>query len=154
MRRAFFSRLRERGAQPTIPDCAATTRAGDAAESRGVRKGFRPWGKTSWLTSIDETANYVLPISRQRPRTFPRQRKRDRDRAERVRLVGGPEPSLRDKACAFARQRTIARTRDFTALGIPRSYLALMCAEGLLIRIGHGRYRAAEHAAHAAPCSP
>ncbi|RNJ51774.1 hypothetical protein D1O30_13005 [Methylocystis hirsuta] len=70
-------------------------------------------------------------------------RKRDRDRAEALRLAGGPPPSLRDRAVALARERGEVRTRDLTAAGIPRCYLSRMCEEGLLVKVGHGRYRAA-----------
>jgi hypothetical protein len=54
-----------------------------------------------WLPGPDENANYVLPIplqTTQRPSL--RIRKRDRDRAERIRLAGGPEPTLRERAVA------------------------------------------------------
>ncbi|MDI6027531.1 type IV toxin-antitoxin system AbiEi family antitoxin domain-containing protein [Corticibacterium sp. UT-5YL-CI-8] len=52
-----------------------------------------------------------------------------------------------EKAYEFARQRTIVRTRDFTAIGIPRHYLAWMCEEGWLVKEGYGLYRAAERKA-------
>ena len=70
-------------------------------------------------------------------------RKRDRDRAEAIRLAGGPIPSLRDRAVAIARKGGEVRTCDMTGAGIPRCYLSRMCKEGLLVKIGHGRYRAA-----------
>jgi hypothetical protein len=70
-------------------------------------------------------------------------RKRDRDRAEALRLAGGPPPSLRDWAVGLARERSEVRTRDLTNIGIPRCYLSKMCEEGLLVKIGYGRYRAA-----------
>jgi hypothetical protein len=35
------------------------------------------------------------------------------------------------------------RTHDLTAIGIPRCYLARMCAEGLLVEVAYGLYRAA-----------
>ncbi|WP_368389296.1 type IV toxin-antitoxin system AbiEi family antitoxin domain-containing protein [Mesorhizobium sp. LMG 17147] len=35
------------------------------------------------------------------------------------------------------------RTCDLTGAGIPRCYLSRMCKEGLLVKIGYGRYRAA-----------
>jgi hypothetical protein len=35
------------------------------------------------------------------------------------------------------------KIRDFTAIGIPRHYLAWMCDEGLLVKVGYGRYCAA-----------
>ncbi|MBQ1497044.1 MAG: type IV toxin-antitoxin system AbiEi family antitoxin domain-containing protein [Sphingomonas sp.] len=66
------------------------------------------------------------------------------DLAWRKALAGCPKPSLRERACSFASKHITARTRDFTAVGIPRHYLALMCREGLLVRIGHGVYRAAD----------
>ena len=66
-------------------------------------------------------------------------RKRDRDRAEALRLAGGPKPSLRDRAVALATERGIVRTRDLTDIGVPRCYLARMCEEGLLIKVGYGR---------------
>jgi len=34
------------------------------------------------------------------------------------------------------------RTRDLSEVGIPRCYLKRMCEEGLLIKVGYGRYRA------------
>ncbi|WP_375142853.1 type IV toxin-antitoxin system AbiEi family antitoxin domain-containing protein [Pelagibacterium sp. 26DY04] len=36
------------------------------------------------------------------------------------------------------------RTRDLTDIGVPRCYLARMCDEGLLAKVGYGRYRAAQ----------
>ncbi|HMN85588.1 MAG TPA: type IV toxin-antitoxin system AbiEi family antitoxin domain-containing protein [Bauldia sp.] len=74
-------------------------------------------------------------------------RKRDRDRAEAIRLAGGPKPSLRERAVALARQRGVVRTRDLTEIGVPRCYLARMCEEGLLTRVGYGLYRAVERKA-------
>jgi hypothetical protein len=70
-------------------------------------------------------------------------RKRDRYRAEALRLAGGPKPSLRDRAVALANERGMVRTRDLTAIGVARCYLARMCEEGLLVRIGYGLYRQA-----------
>ena len=46
-------------------------------------------------------------------------------------------------AVALARERSEVRTRDLTNIGIPRCYLSKMCEEGLLVKIGYGRYRAA-----------
>lgn len=103
--------------------------------------------RVEWLAGVDEDANYLFQIPAATPKNPPQQRKRDRDRAERMRLAGGPMPSLREKAYAFARQRTIVRTSDFTAIGIPRHYLAWMCEEGWLVREGYGLYRAAEREA-------
>ncbi|MFG1423128.1 type IV toxin-antitoxin system AbiEi family antitoxin domain-containing protein [Roseixanthobacter liquoris] len=74
-------------------------------------------------------------------------RKRDRDRAEALRLAGGPPPSLRDRAVALVRKRGIVRTRDLTNIGIPRCYLSRMCGEGLLVKVGYGLYRAADREA-------
>jgi hypothetical protein len=70
-------------------------------------------------------------------------RKRDRDRAERLRLAGGPKPSLRARAVALALEKGEVRTKDLTDIGVPRCYLARMCEEGLLVKVGYGRYRAA-----------
>src|SRR3546814_9239294 len=67
-------------------------------------------------------------------------RKRERDRAERVRSEGSPKPSLKERAVAFARERGVIRTKDLTSIGIPRCYLSPMCDEGLLVRVGYGRY--------------
>jgi len=101
-----------------------------------------------WLAGIGEDANYEYSIFR--PKTTPaapKIRKRDRDRAEAIRLSGGPRPSLRGRAVAFAHERGTVRTRDLTEIGIPRCYLARMCDEGLLVRVGYGLYRAAERKA-------
>lgn len=70
-------------------------------------------------------------------------RKRDRERAEKLRLAGGPRPTLRERAVALARERGEVRTAELTAIGIPRCYLSRMCDEGLLVKVAHGRYRAA-----------
>nr|WP_250889220.1 type IV toxin-antitoxin system AbiEi family antitoxin domain-containing protein [Mesorhizobium sp. dw_380] len=62
-------------------------------------------------------------------------------------MTGGPKPSLRQRAVALARERGVVRTRDLTNIGIPRRYLTRMCNEGLLIKVGYGIYRAADHQA-------
>jgi hypothetical protein len=77
----------------------------------------------------------------------PKLCKRARDRAERLRLAGGPKPTLRERAVVFARGRGEVRTAELTAIGIPRCYLTRMCDEGLLIKVGYGLYRAAEREA-------
>ncbi len=103
--------------------------------------------KRRWLAGLSEAANFESPIPLERPPELPKRRKRDRDREERIRLAGGPKPSLREKAYAFARERATVRTCDFTALGIPRHYLTWMCEEGLLVKVGYGVYRAADREA-------
>ncbi len=70
-------------------------------------------------------------------------RKRDRDRAERIRLAGGPKPTLRERAVSLAREKGEVRKKDLTDIGVPRHYLTRMCEEGLLMKAGYGRYRAA-----------
>ncbi|QRG09796.1 type IV toxin-antitoxin system AbiEi family antitoxin domain-containing protein [Xanthobacter dioxanivorans] len=101
-----------------------------------------------WLPGVGEDANYEFSISLL-PTTpeLPKMRKRDRDRAEALRLAGGPKPSLRDRAVALANERGVVRTRDLTDIGVPRCYLARMCEEGLLIKVGYGQYRAADRQA-------
>ena len=109
----------------------------------GVGAQRRTIQKRRWLAGVDEEANYEFSISL-RPTTpkLPKMRKRDRDRAEGLRLAGGPKPSLRERAVALAQKRGVVRTRDLTDIGIPRCYLTWMCDEGLLIKVGHGLYRA------------
>jgi len=70
-------------------------------------------------------------------------RKRDRDRAEALRLAGGSKPTLRERAVALLRERGEVRTAELTAIGILRCYLSRMCDEGLLVKVAYGRYRAA-----------
>ncbi|MBI0436183.1 hypothetical protein D9598_20490 [Roseomonas sp. KE0001] len=72
-----------------------------------------------------------------------KQRKRDRERAERVRLAGRPPPPLRSRAVALALQKGEVRSKDLTDIGVPRCYLSRMCDEGLLVKVAYGRYRAA-----------
>ena len=105
--------------------------------------------KSKWLAGVDEDANYEFSISL--PLTTPKapkMRKRDRDRAEALRLAGGPKPSLRDRAVALATERGTVRTRDLTEIGIPRCYLTRMCDEGLLVKVSYGVYRSVEHKLH------
>lgn len=97
------------------------------------------------LPSVDETEKFELAIPlRQPPPPGPKMRKRDRDRAEALRLAGGPKPTLREPAVAFANQQGEVRTADLTAIGIPRCYLSRMCEEGLLVKVGYGRYGSAK----------
>ncbi|CCV07446.1 hypothetical protein MESS2_570005 [Mesorhizobium metallidurans STM 2683] len=97
-----------------------------------------------WLPGVDEEANYELTIilHRNTPR-LSKMRKRDRDRAEALRLAGGPRPTLRERAVALAGQRSEVRTAELTAIGVSRCYLSRMCDEGLLVKVAYGRYRAA-----------
>jgi hypothetical protein len=44
-------------------------------------------------------------------------RKRDRDRAEALRLAGGGKPSLSARAVALARERGVVRTCDLSGIG-------------------------------------
>lgn len=101
-----------------------------------------------WLPGVGEDTNYEFSISLL-PTTpkLPKMRKRDRERAEALRLAGGPKPSLRDRAVALATERGMVRTRDLTDIGVPRCYLARMCEKGLLIKVGYGLYRAASRQA-------
>ena len=98
----------------------------------------------NWLPRLNVTANFVLPIPLETtPEPSLKIRKRDRDRAERIRLAGGLKPSLRERAVALALEMGVVRTKELTDIGIPRCYLTRMCDEGLLVKMGYGRYRAA-----------
>lgn len=106
----------------------------------------RPFG--NWLAGVDENANFDLPISLNHIQTpSVKVRKRDRLRAERIAAAGGPMPTLREHAVRLVEKLGEARTRDLTEIGIPRCYLTRMCEEGLLIKVGYGRYRAAQRRA-------
>jgi hypothetical protein len=108
-----------------------------------ARTAFRSF-VPNWLPGLNETANFVLPIPLETtPEPSLKIRKRDRDRAERIRLAGGPKPSLRERAVALALKMGVVRTKELTDIGIPRCYLARMCHEGLLVKMGYGRYRSA-----------
>jgi hypothetical protein len=101
-----------------------------------------------WLPGIDETEQYELSVTlRHDTLQPPRLRKRDRERAEALRLVGGPKPSLRERAVALARELGVVKTRDLTNIGVPRCYLSKMCDEGLLVKVGYGLYRTADQIA-------
>lgn len=113
-------------------------------EARKTISRFRALSRTSLFVASDEAAIFASDA----PLASPREpthgiRKRERDRAERVRLEGGPKPSLRERAVALVRKRGEVRTKDLTDIGIPRCYLSPMCNECLLVKVGHGRYRAA-----------
>ena len=60
--------------------------------------------------------------------------------------------SYREQALNVARDRGIARARDFTRAGVPLVYLKRLTDSGELIRLGRGLYqdpaRAGEHVAH------
>lgn len=62
---------------------------------------------------LGEDTNYEFAIARSQPTPQPtRIRKCDRDRAEALRLAGGPKPSLRERAVALVQERGIVRTRS------------------------------------------
>lgn len=49
--------------------------------------------------------------------------------------------SISERAVALARERGIARARDFRAAGIPLVYLKRLCDEGRLLQLGRGLYQ-------------
>lgn len=132
--------IRIRGSKPRLLQTlvASVGKHGVETAAHGVRSFA-----LKWLAGLNEATNFESPIPLERPPQLPQRRKRDRDREERLRLAGGPKPSLREKAYAFAQERATVRTCDFTAIGIPRHYLAWMCEEGLLVKVGYGIYRVA-----------
>jgi len=72
--------------------------------------------------AANETANYKLPIlfkSALQPTV--KIRKRYRGRAERIRLIGGPNHPLGNRQSLS--KTVIVRVRDLTDIGIPRCYL-------------------------------
>jgi Transcriptional regulator, AbiEi antitoxin len=97
-----------------------------------------------WLPGSGESPNYeyAIPLLRNTPKAAGL-RKRDRERPEALRSAGGPNPSLRERAVALVQERGIVRTRELTDIGVPRCYLTRMCEEGLLIKVGYGRYKVA-----------
>lgn len=52
--------------------------------------------------------------------------------------------TLADRALALARERGIARARDFRAAGIPLVYLKRLCEDGRLVQLGRGLYQIPE----------
>ncbi|WP_394888545.1 type IV toxin-antitoxin system AbiEi family antitoxin domain-containing protein [Mesorhizobium sp. AaZ16] len=50
---------------------------------------------------------------------------------------------MRERAVSLAREKGEVRTKDLTDIGAPLCYLARMREEGLLVKVGYGRYRAA-----------
>ena len=59
-------------------------------------------------------------------------------------MAGTAQGTLRERATTVARERGIARSRDFDAAGIPRAYLRRLLDEGLLVRLGRGLYQLAD----------
>lgn len=54
---------------------------------------------------------------------------------------------MREIAVDFAKKKARVRTKEFTAIGVHRCYLARMCEEGLLEKVGFGIYRVGTKAA-------
>lgn len=113
-------------------------------EARKTISRYRASARTSsiWQPVKSDAFASDAPLSSPREPTHGI-RKRERDRAERIRLAGGPKPSLRERAVALAREKGEVRTKDLTDIGVHRCYLSRMCVEGLLVKVGFGRYRAA-----------
>ena len=59
-------------------------------------------------------------------------------------MTGTTRETLMDRAVTVARERGIARARDFEAAGIPRTYLRRLQDKGLLRRTGRGLYQLAD----------
>jgi predicted transcriptional regulator of viral defense system len=55
-----------------------------------------------------------------------------------------PTDTLSERALALAKERGIARARDFRAAGIPLVYLKRLCDEGRLVQLGRGLYQIPE----------
>ena len=88
----------------------------------------------------DETQNYELPIAVGSTLRFRRRRKR---KQEPEKPSEPSRASLRQRAVWLALAKGEVRAKDLTDIGVPRCYLARMCGEGLLVKVGYGRYRAA-----------
>ena len=108
----------------------------------------RYWALTSTasLPGRSQEKSGFVRDSPLRPESEPTHgvRKRDRDRAKRVASEGGPKPSLRQRAVALVTRQGEVTTKELSAIGIPRCYLAKMCEEGLIVKVAYGRYRAAD----------
>ncbi|WP_411909042.1 type IV toxin-antitoxin system AbiEi family antitoxin domain-containing protein [Mesorhizobium sp. Ca11] len=72
-------------------------------------------------------------------------RKCDHDRTEARCLAGVPMPSLTERAVTLALEKGEVRTKEFADIGVPRRYLARMCDEGLLVKVGYGRRARRQH---------
>lgn len=59
-------------------------------------------------------------------------------------MAGAIQGTLKDRALTIARERGIARARDFDAAGGPRAYLRRLQDQGLLVRTGRGLYQLAD----------
>jgi len=59
-------------------------------------------------------------------------------------MAGATQGTLKDRALTIARERGIARARDFDAAGVPRAYLRRLQDQGLLVRTGRGLYQLAD----------
>lgn len=98
------------------------------------------WRRRKWLPSDDQTYTSTIAL----PQGGWKE-------ARRSRTTKNPDSALRtllrDKAIALVREKGVARTRDFAALGISRFYVCKLCAEGFLSRAGYGLYAALKDAA-------
>lgn len=55
-----------------------------------------------------------------------------------------PRETLKARALSLAKERGIARARDFDAAGVPRATLRRLQDQGLLVRMGRGLYQLAD----------
>ncbi|HEX3723306.1 MAG TPA: type IV toxin-antitoxin system AbiEi family antitoxin domain-containing protein [Nitrolancea sp.] len=78
------------------------------------------------------------------PRDAEKRRNTADDRKRSDGALRPKRPSLRDRAVAYARTKATVTTNELQVIGIHRCYLSKMCKEGLLVRVAHGSYRAAE----------
>jgi len=70
----------------------------------------------------------------------PRALKTTTVREERLRNRLEREPSIKDRALAFVRERGVVSGADLFAIGVSRHYLSRMCALGILVWIGRMQY--------------
>lgn len=104
-------------------------------EARRTISRYKALTAAGSFTKIAEEASGFLQDA---PLPSPRA---SRNRVKRHGLRGD-KPTLREKAVHLALHNGEVRTKDLTEIGVPRCYLKRMCDEGLLIKVGYGRYRA------------
>lgn len=133
---------------PWLRSCIDPRRPfGRAAGVSNRTTGMRAARSGRWLPGVSETPNYkhVIPLGRRQGQRVNAPRAK-----RRVASVHPKPPSLRERALEFVRERGVVTTAELQAIGVHRCYLTPMCAEGLLVRVSHGRYKAGKGKARAA----
>jgi|AGTN01.2.fsa_nt_gi hypothetical protein len=115
--------------------------SGGVLETATQGRGLVP----NWLAGSVESDKFSFAFLL--PKIALQQQKAAEAARKREEALRNKKKTLRMKALELARAKGTVTSKELQQIGVPRCYMTYMCEEGLLIRVGHGLYRAVTEAA-------